>query len=140
MKGDVAVHLLTDRTERLAVGARLFLIDRWFTVERARPAGDKWLVHFEGVPDRTAAELLVGHSVFAEPIEPSPDDLYVHQLVGAEVVERDGTTHGRCVAVVANPAHDLLELESGHLVPVVFVVEATEGRIVIEPPEGLFDE
>jgi len=140
VKGDIAVHLITDRTERLAVGSRLFMIDRWFTVEHARPTGDKWLVHFEGIADRNAAELLVGHSLYAEPLEPSPDDLYVHQLVGAEVVGRDGTARGRCVAVVANPAHDLLELESGHLVPVVFVVEATEGRIVVDTPEGLFDD
>ena len=39
----------------------------------------------------------------------------------------------------ANPAHDILELESGALVPVVFVVSATPGRLVIDPPEGLFD-
>ena len=140
VKGDISVLLVTDRTERLDAGARLYLIDRWFTVERSRPAGDRWLVHFEGIDDRNAAELISGNPLFAEPVPSSPDDLYVHQLVGAEVVGRDGASHGRCVAVVANPAHDLLELESGHLVPVVFVVEFGDGRIVIDPPEGLFDE
>jgi 16S rRNA processing protein RimM len=43
------------------------------------------------------------------------------------------------VAVVANPAHDLLELESGALVPVVFIVDAAAGLVTIDPPEGLFD-
>ena len=46
---------------------------------------------------------------------------------------------GRCTAVVANPAHDLLELDSGALVPIVFVVSNEPGRVVIDPPEGLFD-
>jgi 16S rRNA processing protein RimM len=55
------------------------------------------------------------------------------------VVEADGTPRGRCVAVVENPAADLLELESGALVPVVFVTSHSPGRIVIDPPPGLFD-
>jgi 16S rRNA processing protein RimM len=46
---------------------------------------------------------------------------------------------GTCTSVLANPAHDILELDNGGLVPVVFVVEATEGRVVVDPPEGLFD-
>ena len=55
------------------------------------------------------------------------------------MVEVDGTSRGTCVAVVANPAADLLELDSGALVPVVFVVERSPERIVIDPPEGLFE-
>ena len=41
--------------------------------------------------------------------------------------------------MVANPAHDLLELDSGALVPVVFITAAAPGRLTIDPPEGLFD-
>ena len=55
------------------------------------------------------------------------------------MVEVDGTTRGTCVSVVANPAADLLELDTGALVPVVFVTEHAAGRIVIAPPDGLFD-
>jgi hypothetical protein len=48
------------------------------------------------------------------------------------------------VAVVANPANDLLELESGALVPVIFVVsvrpnDAGGYTALIDPPAGLFD-
>jgi hypothetical protein len=42
-------------------------------------------------------------------------------------------------ALQANPAHDLLVLEDGALVPVVFVVERGEGRIVVDPPAGLLE-
>ena len=69
----------------------------------------------------------------------SPGGLYVHALIGTDVVGVDHQAYGRCVAVVANPAHDLLELESGALVPVVFIVDATAGLVTIDPPEGLFD-
>ena len=68
-----------------------------------------------------------------------PDELWVHQLVGATVVTTTGEAVGRCTGVIANPAADLIELEGGALVPVVFVVDHDAGRVVIDPPDGLFD-
>lgn len=142
VRGDLYIDLITDRTERLAVGARVQAKGRWLTVAAARRAGTRWLVHFIGIDDRTAAEAFVGTPLLAEPLAPVPpsaDDLYVSDLIGAVVVGVDGTVHGVCTSVLANPAHDLLELDSGALVPVVFVVEAAPGKVVIDPPEGLFD-
>ncbi|MCE9621354.1 MAG: ribosome maturation factor RimM [Actinomycetia bacterium] len=139
VRGQVYVDLLTDRHERLAVGARLRAGERWLTVVSARPAGSRWLVQFEGCADRNAAELLVSTALFAEPLADDADGLYVHQLIGAEVVGSDGRSYGRCVAVVANPAHDLLELEDGSLVPTVFITASSDGQLLIDPPEGLFD-
>lgn len=140
VRGDLYVDLLTDRTERLAVGARVQARDKWLTVEAARPAGTRWLVHFAGLADRTAAEAFVNSTLMAEPLPALSDDgLYVSDLIGSEVVGADQQAYGRCVAVVANPAHDLLELESGALVPIVFIVATAPGLVTIEPPEGLFD-
>ena len=65
----------------------------------------------------------------------------MHELIGADVVEVDGTASGSCVAVVANPAADLLELDAGALVPVVFVTSSSPtASITIDPPPGLFDD
>lgn len=140
LRGDLYIELITDRTERVAVGARLQGRGTWLTVESARPAGSRWLVHFAGVADRTAAEAYVNTQLLAEPLPAlSEDGMYVRDLIGAEVVGVDQQVYGRCVAVVANPAHDLLELESGALVPVVFVVDVGSARVTIDPPEGLFD-
>jgi 16S rRNA processing protein RimM len=138
IKGDVRVELTTDRRERVAVGSRLHAGGRWLSVERSRPAGTSFVVGFAEVPDRTAAEALAGLRLYAEPIE-DPDALWVHQLIGARVVELDGTDRGECVAVLDNPAADLLELETGALVPVTFVVSASDGVVTIDPPDGLFD-
>ena len=93
---------------------------------------------FAEVADRTAAERLANLPLYAEPID-DPDALWVHELIGARVVEVDGTERGRCVSVVANPAADLLELDSGALVPSVFVVSNVDGVITVDVPDGLFD-
>lgn len=139
VRGQVYVDLLTDRAERLAPGARLRAGERWLVVVSARPAGSRWLVQFEGCADRNAAESLVNTALLAEPLADDAEGLYVHRLIGADVVGPDGHSYGRCVAVVANPAHDLLELEDGSLVPTVFITAANDQQIVINPPEGLFD-
>jgi 16S rRNA processing protein RimM len=95
-------------------------------------------VTFEGHTGREAADRLRGLALRAAAIH-DPDALWVHDLVGSEVVTVGGDVVGTCVAVVANPASDLLELDGGALVPVVFVVERTPGRVVIDPPEGLLE-
>jgi len=70
-----------------------------------------------------------------------PDALWAHEVIGAEVVDRDGGMHGVVVSLIDNPASDLLELESGALVPLTFVVGwDEESRLVVDPPAGLFDE
>ena len=79
--------------------------------------------------------------MFADvPLDDAPDgEVWVHEVIGAAVVDRAGRDHGRVVAVEANPAHDLLVLENGGLVPMVFVVEHVGDRVVIDPPDGLLD-
>jgi 16S rRNA processing protein RimM len=66
-----------------------------------------------------------------------PDALWVHELVGSDVVDVEGRAHGRVAAVEANPASDLLVLEGGGLVPLRFVVSHGDGRVVVDPPVGL---
>jgi len=138
VRGQVAVELLTDRAERLAPGTRWYARGGWLTVVDASPHHARWLVRFEEVADRTTAQRYTNVSVYAERLD-DPEELWVHELIGSDVVETDGTRRGTCVAVIANPASDLLELDSGALVPVVFVVDRAPGRIVIDPPAGLFD-
>lgn len=138
VRGDVFLDLTTHRSERAAVGSRLLIAGEWRTIERSSKSGDRWRVHLSGIDTREAAAELTGQTASAEPID-DPDALWVHQLIGARVVETDGTERGTCVAVVDNPAADLLELDSGALVPVTFVTELTDRVVTIDPPDGLFD-
>ena len=41
--------------------------------------------------------------------------------------------------MIENPANDLLELDTGHLVPVTFVTGSADGVITVDTPDGLFD-
>jgi 16S rRNA processing protein RimM len=147
LRGEVVVVLSTDRDERVAPGSRLFSDQGPLVVQSARgqrgSERPSWIVQFEGCHDRAAADQLRGTVLRAEPID-DPDELWAHEVIGAEVVlSADGALVGRCVAVVANPAADLLELDTGALVPVVFVVDfladADPPRVLIDPPAGLFD-
>ena len=76
--------------------------------------------------------------LYAEPLT-DPEALWVHELIGAEVVAADGSSYGRVAAVEANPASDLLVLDGGGLVPLRFVVASTPGRVVVDVPAGLLD-
>jgi 16S rRNA processing protein RimM len=141
VRGEVYVSLLTDRVGRLDVGAVLYSGERLLRVGASRPAGGRWLVHFEGITDRTAAEALVNAVLTADPLDDEDDDttLWVHALIGARVVDQHEIDRGTCIAVVDNPAHDLLELDTGFLVPVVFVDGVADGVITVDVPDGLFD-
>jgi ribosomal 30S subunit maturation factor RimM len=55
------------------------------------------------------------------------------------VVDASGQVLGAVSAVEANPASDLLVLESGGLIPLTFLVEHRDGRVVVDIPEGLLD-
>jgi 16S rRNA processing protein RimM len=133
--------LTTNRDERAAPGAVLYAADRALVIETSRPHQGRWIVHFEGVDSRTAAEELRGAFLTADRLDADDDvdELWVHELVGNVVRDRAGTVLGRVVAVEANPAHDLLVLDGGGLVPMVFVVEHADGVVTVDPPDGLLD-
>jgi 16S rRNA processing protein RimM len=138
IRGEVTVVLTTDRLERVAPGAVLHTGDRPLEIATSRPHQGNHIVGFVGVADRTAAEALRGAVLRAEPLE-DPEVLWVHDLIGADVVGVDGTAYGVVTSVEANPASDLLVLAGGGLVPLRFVTESAPGRLVIDPPAGLLE-
>ncbi|MED5552986.1 MAG: ribosome maturation factor RimM [Actinomycetota bacterium] len=137
-RGEVAVRLITDRTERLDAGSKLSTDERELVVVTSRPHQDRWLVRFDGVETRSQAEELRGWILRAPALRVA-DVLWVHELVGSTVREIDGTDRGIVVAMVANPASDLLELDNGDLVPLTFVVEFVDDVVLVDVPAGLFD-
>jgi 16S rRNA processing protein RimM len=140
VRGEVLVLLSTERTSRLDPGSVLVTERGPLTVLRSSPHQDRWIVHFEGIIDRDVAETWRGVVLQAEPSDDGEDDvLWVHELIGSVVVLPDGSEVGTVTEVEANPASDLLVLDGGALVPVVFVTEHAAGRITIDPPDGLFD-
>ena len=140
VRGDVLVALTTERTSRLDPGAVLQTDRGPLTVVASSRHQDRWIVQFEGFTDRDQVESWRGVVLQAEPLEDEDDDvLWVHELVGSTVVLSDGDVVGTVTEVESNPAADLLVLDSGVLVPVVFITAREQGRVTIDPPEGLFD-
>jgi len=138
LKGEVVVRLTTNRTERLDRAAVLMAADRRLIVQSSRPKDSDYLVLFEGVATREDAELLRGTELRGEYID-DPDELWVHDLIGASVVDQTGVDRGVVIEVQVNPASDLLVLETGALVPLAFVVDSSSGVINVDVPDGLFD-
>ena len=132
--------LTTERTERVAPGTVLHTDRGDLTVVRSSPHQDRWIVHFEGIDVREVADGWRGVVLRAEAVDDDADDaMWVHELVGSSVVLLDGTVVGTVQEVEANPAADLLVLDSGALVPVVFITDRAGGTLTIDPPDGLFD-
>jgi 16S rRNA processing protein RimM len=138
IKGEVVVRFYTDHPQRTEPGTvyETGAGPRTLTQAHRRPDGE-WTVRFEGVADRTTAEGLRG-PISGAPID-DPDELWVHDLIGAVVVDQTGTERGTVKEVRDGVAADLLVLDTGHLVPVTFVENAAKGRIDVDVPEGLFD-
>jgi 16S rRNA processing protein RimM len=139
LKGDVLVHLISNRPDERMRSGSVFVTDRGLmTIVSCAPQGDRWRVRFVGVDTREGAESIARLELRAEPID-DPDALWVHELVGSRVMLPDGTDVGVVVEMESNPASDLLVLDSGTLVPLVFVVSVADGVVTIDPPVGLLD-
>ena len=134
------VDLSSDRVERLTAGNTLFS-DRGPLVVVAAAVHQKtrYIVTFDRITTREEAEHWRGVVLVAPRID---DDsvIWIDQLFGAEVVDASGVSRGVVVDVEANPASDLMVLDTGALVPLTFVVAVEANRRVdIDPPEGLFE-
>ncbi len=115
----------------------------------ARPFKRGFLVSFAGVQDRGAAERLQGRYLFleADALEPLAEgEVFYHQLLGMEVVTKDGETVGEIREVYELRPADLLEVHGPRgevMIPflshVIVEVDRESGRMVIDPPEGLLD-
>jgi len=139
LHGEVSVAPITNRTERFAEGSHLYVGDTEYVIASARPHQDRFLVRFEGIDDRTAAEALRGKLLTGDPVDTVNGELWVHELIGEDVVTDDGIALGTIIAVEANPAHDLLVLPHGRLIPIVFVVGHKDGVVTVKLPEGLLE-
>lgn len=107
-------------------------------------------VRLTGIATKEQADALRGVRLFVprDRLPALPDDEFYHaDLIGLPVYDTGGTELGRVKAVHDHGAGDLLEihgpgLKSTVLLPftheVVPTVDLAAGRIVADPPEGLF--
>jgi len=130
--GAFVVEHPSEDDARFAVGATLRIDgEPAEVVESKRGGGGRVVIKLDRKVERGAA-LQVPK---ADLPTPDPDAYYVFQLVGLEVVEEAGRTLGRVTDVVHYPANDVLELETGIVLPMVSAcikeVDIAAGRIVV---------
>jgi 16S rRNA processing protein RimM len=132
--GAFVVEEPSDDPGRFAVGARLLAGgEEVEVVESRRVGGGRLAIRFDRpVPRGTDLELRRD-----ELPEPEADAYYVFQLVGLRVEEEGGRDLGTVADVISAPANDVLELESGALLPLVGAcvldVDLQAGRILVAP-------
>lgn len=155
VRGEVVVELLTDSpAERFLVGAVLGTDPAGvgpLRVSEVRPHQGRLLVLFDGYADRDVADALRGVYLTVDSasvaVPADPDEFLDHQLIGLHAQTPEGEALGEVVRVVHAPASELLVLARPDgresLVPfvkaIVPEVDVAAGRLVITPPEGLFD-
>lgn len=175
VRGEVKVALLCDSPdlflEYLDSGKVLLWKDlpgpasppsvRPVEVESVRPQGNILLVKMAGVDTMTDAEALRGRVMGLEAGDLPPageNACYQFELEGLEVVDPDGKSIGRVIAVEENPAHDQLLVEPASppavepaaspsakpfRIPMVekFILEinVADGFIKVDLPKGLIE-
>jgi len=153
LRGDVSAQVRTDVPEQRFVPGAVFDTDPAsagpLTLQSARDHSGVLLLRFTGVDGREGAEALRGTELLLD-VGPSdePDAWYEHELVGLRAVHVDGTELGTVARLDAGAAQDLLVVApagGGELVLVPFVtalvpdVDVAGGRVVLDPPGGMFD-
>ena len=120
-------------------------------VRLTRPVKAGFAARLSGVATKEAADALKGVRLYAprDRLPDLPDDEFYHaDLIGLEVVDTGGAVLGRVKAVLNHGAGDLLEvagkgLKQPVLLPftkaAVPTVDLSAGRVVADPPEGLFE-
>lgn len=155
VRGEAFVEPWTDDPlDRFAVGSVLATDPTEagpLTVADMSLAGGRLVVRFDGVDDRSAAEALRGVQLLIDagtrpPLE-DPDDFYDTELIGLAARTVTGAHLGPVRDVLHAGGADYLVLDvEGHerLVPfvraIVPTVDLAGGAVVIDPPDGLFDD
>src|SRR5271170_1724928 len=82
LRGEVVVQLWTDQAQRLDPGTELASVRGTLRVVSSKRFGpdDRYIVQFEGVFDRSAADSLRGVELEAEALDDVVDVLWVHEL------------------------------------------------------------
>jgi 16S rRNA processing protein RimM len=160
IRGEIVVEAITDEpAEVFAAGRRLFVGTTAgdlvpdapvLTVRQAREqAGGYFIVAFAEIVDRSAAEPWRGRYLFLEAdalTPPGEGEAYVHELAGMLVTLPTGEELGVVTDVFELPQGLAIDVRHGKgtvLLPFIgeFVqsVDRVTRRIVITPPEGLFE-
>lgn len=152
VRGEVRLKSFTAEAEAIADYAPLLTEDGGtsYSVTLTRPIKNGLAARLSGVTTKEEADALRGTQLYVPRDrfpEPEDDEFYHADLVGLEVRDTGGTLLGRIKSVQNHGATDLLEIHGPGLKATVLLpftheavptVDIAGGRVVADPPEGLF--
>ena len=152
VQGEVRIKSFCAVPEDIETYAPLTTEDgsRSFTLAIVRPIKNGFAGRIAEVATKEEADALKGTQLYArrDQLPNLPDDEYYYtDLVGLEVVDTGGAPLGRVKSVQNHGASDLLEIHAPGATATVLLpftraavptVDLAAGRIVADPPEGLF--
>lgn len=116
---------------------------REFALVEARPHADTLLAQLDGLSRREDAAAWRGAEIAipraALPV-PARGEVYLADLIGLNVVNRDGEALGCCAGLLETPAHPVLRVDGGRgaeqLIPLVaayvHAIDLSTGQIVVD--------
>ena len=153
VKGEVRLKSFCADPAAIADYTPLYSKDgrRFATVVLTGAAANALTARIDGVATKEEADALKGTELYAERDQlPSlPDDEFYHaDLIGLPVYDAGGQLLGKVKAVLNHGASDLLEIHSPGVKSTVLLpftkaavptVDLAAGRIVADPPAGIFE-
>jgi 16S rRNA processing protein RimM len=153
VKGEVRLKSFCADPVAIADYTPLYAKDgrRFATIILTGAASNALTARIDGVATKEDADALKGIELYAERDQlPSlPDDEFYHaDLIGMSVYDAGGKLLGTVKAVLNHGASDLLEIHSPGAKSTVLLpftqaavptVDLAAGRIIADPPAGLFD-
>lgn len=162
IRGELLVEPITDAPDAVFVsGRRLYAgtaagdaspDGQELHITAVRQHMDSVRLTLAEVPDRSAAELWRGRFLLVPQDElppPADDEVYLHDLIGMQVVHVDGRALGAVVDTYELPQGLMLDVRPAnggqtYFVPwrdeILVQVDEAARRITVDPPEGLLPE
>ena len=133
LDGAFFVEEASEDPERFAVGGVLLAGGARVEVVESKRSGGRPVIRLDRKVER-GTPLDVERGSLPEPEQGS---YYAFQLLGLEVQEEGGSVLGRVTEVSSGPANDVIELDTGLLLPLVEAcvqkVDLDAGRILVQP-------
>jgi 16S rRNA processing protein RimM len=146
LKGELKVQSLTDNPQRWAVRSKLWAGEQPVTVASAREASGHLYVTFKGFRDRTSVDRF-RHAMLQVPDDALPvlpeGEYYRFQLIGLNVVDREGSAIGTLDEVLETGGNDVYRVRTSDgkdiLLPalddVILAVDLAAKTMTVDPPE-----
>lgn len=151
VRGEVRLKSFCAEPGAIADYTPLNLADgRSFGLKITRTVKGGYAARLSGIDQKEAADALRGQRLYAprDKLPTLPDDEFYHaDLIGLTVVDTGGAVLGKVQAVHDHGAGDLLEitgpgLKGSVMMPftraAVPTVDLAAGRLITDPPEGVF--